>query len=411
MDKLRICIFTPMIFPVPAVKGGAVEGLVELLIRMNEKYKKMELTIVSIYDKEAQNVSEKYNNCNFVWINRENFWDKFWSKKIWIYLNKIGIKFHGNIIVSLPAVKKAWKYVENQKFHAYILEGGGDFYNFGYLHKRIPNEKFLVHFHGEVPGDKAIKKWFGRYVTVSNYIGRKLICNGEVDSKLLRILPNCFDADSMQTRIDKKSIREKYGLLQDDFVFVYWGRLIPEKGVLELLEAFEKVNGELKNSKLLIVGNANFGYSIKTRYDELLSNICNKGALQDCVKFTGFVNHDDMGSLLEACDVGIIPSIWDDPAPLTVFEGLSKGLPLIATRVGGIPEIIIDGENGYVLDWDIKYTESLTKKMIEVYRDNETRMLISNNAKKSVLEYTPDRYYKNFVDIIEEIKNCSTQGE
>ena len=53
MSKKTICIFTSMIYPVPAVRGGAVEGLVELMVRMNEIYNAMELTVISVYDNEA----------------------------------------------------------------------------------------------------------------------------------------------------------------------------------------------------------------------------------------------------------------------------------------------------------------------------------------------------------------------
>lgn len=400
MSKKKICIFTSMIYPVPAVRGGAVEGLVELMVRMNEIYNAMELTVISVYDNEAVRKAKGYKNTEFIFIKKNSI-DGLLSKKIFIYINKIGIKFKGKTLVSMPYVKRSWKKVAGKEFDQYVLEGGGDCYNFGYLSKVIPKNKLAVHFHGEVPGDRAIEGWFGKCITVSNYIARKLICNGAVEKSKVYVLPNCYDAESMKTNLSREAVRNKFGVKNTDFVFVYWGRLLPEKGVFELIEAFEKIVTPEDNNKLLIIGNANFGYGTKSEYDEQIEKKCTSQSLKDKVIFTGFVNHDEMGSFLEACDVGIIPSIWDDPAPLTVFEGLSKGLPVIANRVGGIPEIISDGENGVLLNWTKGYSDDLAENMRKLRFDDQKRKELSQNAIKTVEKFSAEKYYDNFLKIIE----------
>lgn len=397
----KICIITSMIYPVPALKGGAVEGLVELLARMNEKYNCIDLTVVSIYDENSEIESRKYKNTRFIYVKKNKI-DKFLSKKIFIYINKIFMKFMGKTIIDMPYVKKAMKKLEVDSFDRYILEGGGDCYNFGYLHKIIATEKLYVHFHGEVVGDKAIATWFGKYITVSNYIGRRLICNGIVDSQKVAVLPNCYDKSSMMVKNTKEQIREKYKLDPDDIVFVYWGRLLPQKGVFELLEAFKILVSNYHKAKLLIVGNANFGYSTYSTYDEKLQEICGDVQLNNRIIFTGFVPHDDMGSILSACDIGVIPSVWDDPAPLTVFEGLSKGLPLIAGNVGGIPEIIDDGNNGILVRWSPAYVNDLYVAMCKLIDSSNLRLQFSTNGKKTIENYNEDIFYKKFIEIISE---------
>lgn len=400
MMRKKICIITSMIYPVPAVKGGAVEGLVELLIRMNEKYNKMDITVISVYDENAEREGKKYKNTKFIYINRDGIFNKIYSRKMFIYLNKIFMKFKGNTIISMPFAKKALKSVENEEFDRYVLEGGGDCYNFGYLHKKIKPDKLYVHFHGEVPGEKAIQNWFGKCLTVSNFIARRLICNGKVESEKVKVLPNCFDQQSMLSTISRDEIRNKYGIQKDEIVFIYWGRLLPEKGVYELICAYKHMESENENTKLLILGNANFGYNTYSTYDEKLKRICSETDIKDKIIFTGFVPHDEMGSVLGACDIGIIPSIWDDPAPLTVFEGLSKGLPLIAGAVGGIPEIIKNGKNGILVNWTTKYAEQLSEKMIELKKDEKLRNRLSENALESIKSYTPDKYYERYCELI-----------
>lgn len=400
----KVCIITSMIYPVPAINGGAVEGLVELLVRMNEIYKNMDLTVVSLYDEKAEKESRKYTNTKFVFVNKRKI-DKLLSKKIFIYINKVTMKFWGKTMVDMPYVKAAMKVLRNEEFDKYVLEGGGDCYNFGYLHKKIDAQKFYVHFHGEVSGDKAIAEWFGKYITVSNYIARRLICNGTVDSQKIAVLPNCYDEKSMEVKFTKEQIRERYKLLSDDFVFVYWGRLLPQKGVYELLKAFKKLSSEMLNSnvnlKLLIVGNASFGYGTYSDYDHKLEELCKDNALKDKIHFTGFVPHDEIGSILSACDVGVIPSIWDDPAPLTVFEGMSKGLPLIAGNVGGIPEIVKDGDNGILVRWSPSYVDDLCTAMKKLVNSSELRMQLSDHAKKTVEKYNESQYYNQFVEIVD----------
>lgn len=395
----KVCIFTSMIYPVPAVKGGAVEGLVELLIRMNEKYKEIDLTVVSLYDEIAEKKSKKYKNTKFIYV-KKSLLDKVLSKKIFIYLNKASMKFLGDSVINMPFVRKLY-HLLNEDYDKYILEGGGDCYNFGYLHKKIHPQKLYVHFHGEVIGDKAIASWFGKYLTVSNYIARKLICNGYIDCNKVVVLPNCYDSEAMQKKYSKVQIRKRFGLNENDFVFVYWGRLLPEKGVYELIQAFIEVNSKNINSKLLIIGNANFGYSTRTSFDDKLLELCENKQIKDKIIFTGFIPHDEMGSILSACDVGVIPSIWDDPAPLTVFEGLSQGLPLIAGDVGGIPEIIENNKNGILVKWSSNYVNELCQSMNTLINSQYLRDELSKNAVKTIEKYNEREYYLQFVDIIE----------
>ena len=67
----KICLIIPRGLPVPALKGGAIETLMNMLADENEKWKKINLTIVSTYDKEAKKSSKNYKNTNFIYIKRD----------------------------------------------------------------------------------------------------------------------------------------------------------------------------------------------------------------------------------------------------------------------------------------------------------------------------------------------------
>lgn len=392
-----------MIYPVPAVKGGAVEGLIEILMKKNEIYKSLDLTVISAYDVEAERAAANYSSSRVLFLKNNDIWNRIWSSKIFLYANRINIKFKGEHIFNLPITKKIWKLIRKEPFDVYILEGGGDYYNFGYIHKKIPRDKLWVHFHGEMQGDLALKKWFSKYIVVSNYIGRKLICNGIINQKEVKVLHNCFDADAMRCDISeakKENVRKRFGLTENDFVFVYWGRLLPQKGVLEAIKAFSKLAKKHEMVKLLIVGNATFGYGSQSSYDNDLREASLQDDVKDKIIFTGFVNHDEIGEVLHACDVGLIPSIWDEPAALTVFEALATGLPTVTTNVGGTPEVIRDGYNGILLNWSTYFVDDLEKKMKYLFESRETRETISRNCYETIRNYTDDIFYEEFVEIL-----------
>jgi len=397
MKRNKICIITPMIYPVPAVKGGAVETLVELLVKMNERFNQAEFTVISVFDAEAEKKSREFINTKFVFIKRGDKWDQFFSKKAFVYINKVSLKLWNKTLISLPYTKRALHAIEKNHYDMYVLEGGGDYYNFGYLNKKIDFKKLSIHFHGEVEGSIPLKKWFNNYFVVSNYIGRKLICNGIIDPKFVHVLPNCYDNLDAANDSTLVNYREQFGISKDEIVFVFWGRLIPQKGVYELLKAFSIAHQSMPKSKLLIIGNATFGKQTYSEYDRKLSDICDTFDLNNSVIFTGFLQHEKVKQLLQKCDVGVIPSLWDDPAPLTVFEGLASGLAIIASNVGGIPEIIEDGNNGLLLSWSENYINDLARMMTELYKNTFLRQELSRRAKASVSKYDAESYYFRFI--------------
>lgn len=119
---------------------------------------------------------------------------------------------------------------------------------------------------------------------------------------------------------------------------IYVGRLVTEKGVWPLLDAFER---QKSAATLKIVGEG------PLRAD-LEASVARRG-LQDRVTFAGFVPHERLRDELLGAAALVAPSIWQEPLGLVLFEALACGVPVIASAVGGIPEIVSDGENGLLV--------------------------------------------------------------
>ena len=400
---IKICLITQSTYPVPAVKGGAVEGLIEVLLDQNEKYNKLEITVPSIYCEEAKKIAKKYNSSNIIFLKYGNLIDKIQEKKIFVYINRIWMKMHGIPLLNRYYVKRICKKIDLSIFDAVIVEGGGNIYDYKELYKKVEHNKLWVHMHADIPGDKSFKKMFSKYICVSNYVARVLLMNGHINRNNVYVLPNCADilAFSEKKEYNRAEFRKNINIANDDFVFVFWGRLLPEKGVLDLVRAFDKLSKKYSNIKLLIIGNPNFGYQVDTEYMFNVKEVINKSSLSDKIIFTGFVKHDELWKYVRSSDTAVIPSVWNDAAPLVVFESFASEIPLITTRVGGVGEVANES-NCIIIDWEIDFEGQLYEAMERAILEPEELKKLAKKAYKDVQKYSLDNYYDNFYNIIEQ---------
>ena len=128
------------------------------------------------------------------------------------------------------------------------------------------------------------------------------------------------------------------GMDADDFVVFFAGRLAPEKGVDVLVRAFRQVFEQEGRCHLVVLGSPGAGVdpAEAARYvDELRS-------LGMELPVTWLPRRDDVVSLLRASDVACVPSVWPEPRSRSIMEALACGVPVVATAVGGSPEILKD---------------------------------------------------------------------
>ncbi|MGW9631492.1 glycosyltransferase family 4 protein [Agromyces sp. NPDC055520] len=118
---------------------------------------------------------------------------------------------------------------------------------------------------------------------------------------------------------------------------LFVGRVIPDKGAEILVRAATMVRS--RNVEFLIVGSAGFARDAPlSDYERQLRQLAGGSAAS--IRFEPFVDRQSLPTLLSDADVFVVPSRWPDPCPLTVGEGLASGLPIVASRIGGIAEIV-----------------------------------------------------------------------
>jgi len=138
----------------------------------------------------------------------------------------------------------------------------------------------------------------------------------------------------------RKETRNKYGNLNYDFILLFVGRLEEVKNVDKIIDSFLYFPDK-KNIKLYVAGDGTLRRNLERQVREK--------RLIDNVIFLGYISHNQLPSLYNMADVLVLPSSMEG-TPMVVLEALSCGTPVIASSVGGIPDIVKNGVNGYLLE-------------------------------------------------------------
>ena len=140
---------------------------------------------------------------------------------------------------------------------------------------------------------------------------------------------------------DKAICRKQLGIMTDGPVFVFVGRLSKIKGIDLLLDGFVLVHQEVPKAKLLIAGDGEEREGLKNRISSM--------GLKETVHLLGNVAHNRLPQILNAADIFILTSVAEG-VPFAILEAMACGLPVVATNVGGIHEVVKSGVNGYLID-------------------------------------------------------------
>ena len=402
----KIAIITSGFLPVPASKGGAVENIVVNLLNENEKNNKMEFNIISIFDDISYNESKKYSKSKINFI-KVNFLVKFLDKITFLIAKKVLKKENSQsyryIFQRLYYLNKCSKILKKNDFDKVILENHPTQYLALKWRKNYLkySGRYYYHCHNEFPGTygcSEIIKSTKKIICVSNFIANSIANLMNMPSDKFIVLRNCIDVKRFSNELnfdEKRKLKEKYGIKDNEKILLFTGRITPEKGVKELVESLKNISNQ--NYKLLILGSALNELKTKTKYQEEIENIVQ--TISSKVIFTGFIKYEEINKFYSIADIAVLPSIWDDPAPLTVIESLVSGLPIITTNSGGIPEYATNG-SAIIIERNKDLVENLSKSINLLLNDEAKLKEMSISAKKVSKDLTLNNDYNNFIDIM-----------
>lgn len=174
---------------------------------------------------------------------------------------------------------------------------------------------------------------------------------------------------------------------------IYTGRLTRDKGVEYLIQATPIVLKKIPDFQTHIIGEGELS--------EELKKLVNTLQIQNAVSFLGKLDRSKAIIEYKKCSIFIVPSIWPENLPTVCIEALSLGKPVIATRNGGIPEIIHDGVNGLLCK--SKDPHSLANSVITLLEDNTTLKNFSLNAPESIKMFSLQSHLKSLLDTYQRI--------
>ena len=181
---------------------------------------------------------------------------------------------------------------------------------------------------------------------------------------------------------DRNDLRNNLQIEKDDFVFVFVGRLVGDKGINELVAAFKQLMVEHSNVKLLLIG------PYENQLDPLRPETEKEIETNQSIITTG--NQEDVRPYYVAADAFVFPS-YREGFPNTVIEAGALGLPSIVTDINGANEIIIPPQNGVIVP--SKSVEALYQAMSYFLESPEELRRMANNARRMVV----DRYNQQFI--------------
>lgn len=180
-----------------------------------------------------------------------------------------------------------------------------------------------------------VRNTFGRaaiIMVLAESFRQQLISMG-VDERKIHATTTMFDGEDMRP-LNRERIAPGQRIL-------FLSRFIREKGMFELLEAFARIVKEFPDARLILAGDG-------PARDELVQAVRAAG-LSGSVELPGYLRGEDKARVLAAADIFVLPTYYGEGCPVSLLEAMAAGLALISTPVGGIPDVLEDGENGVLL--------------------------------------------------------------
>ena len=339
----NVAIIPAGTLPLPPVRGGAVENLIDLVRRYNTSNDDVKLTIFSIYDAKAQKVAQENTNTAYIFVKIPLLIQWLDILIFWLVTNVLRKKKNMSyryIFQRLYYIYWISYFLKKHHFDRIVLENHATLLWIIRLFKNTQRYagKYYYHMHNTIPNFYHCQDIFvkaGAIIGVSSYILSTLPDNVRAEVKTC-VLRNRVDELRFKKELsqhEEKELRERFDLGNKKIV-LFTGRFSPEKGIKQLLEAWQLLHPH--NAILLIVGGAYFKSDIKTVFEEEMAARAAK--MTDSVRITGFIDYQEIPLFYALADLVFLPSMCDDPAPLTVIETLTAGKQLITTYSGGIPE-------------------------------------------------------------------------
>jgi len=207
------------------------------------------------------------------------------------------------------------------------------------------------------------------------------------------VIPNGIDLERFRG-LSVEDARQKLRINVGEEIILCVAHLRTEKGHEYLIEAMEKVIAISLQSRLFIVG--------RDFQRGKIQKLALGKKIDQKVVFTGFIPPDEIPEYMVAADVFVLPSL-SEGFPNVLLEAMAAGLPIVATNVGGIPEIVTDGENGFLVE--SRNSQQLAEKILLLLKNENIRKRFSGNNIEKAKSYGWSNVIASLEEVYLRVKN------
>ena len=372
----KVALIGPELYPIPPIRGGAAELWIEKTSRELKRYRPI---IFSPADPELP-LKEQSGGVDYFRIPVHRF-----KRTVYGWFNAFPRDYEKKIAAFLGTIDPDVVHIHNRPLLV------------AYFRKRFPRKKIILHMHNlynylgrlERPSGPFINE-ADLFLGCSRFVveaeknrlavgtpGQAVLYNG-VDTQAFR--PLWLDPE------ETRKARERQGLVGKKVV-LYAGKIREAKGVGVLARAMGEVFQRDPEAVWVLAGGTGFGYqreNKKTDFSERLR--MELAPWRDRVRFLDFIRPQEMPAVYLLGDVFVAPSQLQEGLGLVFLEASAVGLPIISTRQGGIPEVVVHEKTGLLLTRKEDVSE-LTEKILALLREPEYRRQLGERGRQSMEDH------------------------
>lgn len=400
-ERKKVLFVAPESLPVPPVRGGAVEAVIDEAARKLAAC--LSVAVVSTSDATLP-LAHESDGVRYLHVKRQCSLarDKLQLRLVKLPFLPLPLACYRN-----PYVSGVLQYIAAEQPDIVHIHNSPIYVLF--VRKQFPRMKIVLHMHNRHLvrmnrrlGEKIVAQ-ADAIVGVSQYIVNEITAAFPESQSRCTCLYNGVDLNLFRPKasfaID--AVKKKYKVHPEKRILLFAGRLIPQKGIHLLLQTLGKM--EMPNWQLVIVGASWFQSKKESSYIKKLKALA--AQLDNEVVFTGYVPHKQMPEVLAMADFLVFPSIGPEAFPLTVLESQAVGVPVICNAAGGAAESILEGKTGFInsiLNFDgLKRVLDLMKRLSskEYYEMVEqSRVHVEEKFNMDGYKKTYKYLYKRFLD-------------
>ena len=375
---MNVCFVTPEYFPISGGTGAYVYYLSHSLQKLGHN-----VHVVARHSEDAEDVVDGIK-VHYI-KGTGNALTRYWrfarsaSKKIEELNKQIGLDIiHANLplVPSFAIPKESAKALicavhSTWKGEAIVTRQSNP--------KELnPNEKMMLKFNRVLRRyETQLMNQSDALIAVSRYTVGELTELYGIEEEKIHVIYNGVDINKFKPRPDKAKLRREFGLEENKKIVLFVGRLYHRKGLEILLHSIPPVLQEFGDVKFAISG---IGFKKK---EQSLRDLAKELDIEDTVTFLGYVPDEKLPELYSASDIFVLPAIYEN-FPFAILEAQATGLPVISTKVGGIPEFLVDKENGFlIVPGDPK---QLTQRVLTLLQDPKLAEEMGNRGRKLIEE-------------------------